>query len=116
VFTCKRCGEVGVIIDSLPAMKMGWDSNRAGRGEQIGSDTYRYLKNPERFKGPRRTAGVEGLRAWDDVPDRVSIMIGMKLYEHYPNGGVTAKIVMNEVLALGAKDWGTGIRDHKCKP
>jgi len=83
--------------------------------EQIGSDTWRFIKNPKRFDGPRRTEGVEGMRAWDDAPDRVSIIIGMNLYREYPNGGVTAKIIMDKVLAVPIAEWGTGVQKHVCK-
>jgi hypothetical protein len=83
--------------------------------EQIGSDLYRQARNSERFKGPRRTEGVEGMRAWDDVPDRVSIIIGMNLYKEYPNGGVTAQIVMDKVLAVPIAEWATGVQKHVCK-
>ena len=83
--------------------------------EQIGSDLYRQMRNPERFKGPRRTEGVEGMRAWDDVPDRVSIMIGMNLYKEYPNGGVNAQVIMDKVLAVPIAEWAGGVQKHVCK-
>ncbi|RMN64369.1 PAAR-like protein [Pseudomonas syringae] len=83
--------------------------------EQIGSDTWRLIKDPKRFDGPRRTEGVEGMRAWDDTPDRVSIMIGMNLYKEYPNGGLTGKIVMDKVLAVPISHWATGVQPHVCK-
>ncbi|WP_448091797.1 polymorphic toxin type 44 domain-containing protein [Pseudomonas lini] len=83
--------------------------------EQIGSDTWRFIKNPKRFDGPRRTEGVEGMRAWDDTPDRVSIILGMNLYKEYPNGGLTGKIVMDKVLAVPISDWATGVQPHVCK-
>jgi hypothetical protein len=34
---------------------------------------------------------------------------------HYPNGGITSKIIMNEVLAVSPANWGEGIRVHICK-
>ncbi|PWY40445.1 polymorphic toxin type 44 domain-containing protein [Pseudomonas sp. RW409] len=83
--------------------------------EQIGSDTWRFIKNPKRFDGPQRTKGVEGMRAWDDVPDRVSIIIGMSLYKEYPNGGLTGKIIMDKVLAVPISDWAKGVQPHVCK-
>ncbi|SEM18033.1 Zn-binding Pro-Ala-Ala-Arg (PAAR) domain-containing protein, incolved in TypeVI secretion [Pseudomonas sp. NFIX51] len=83
--------------------------------EQIGSDTWRFIKNPKRFDGPQRTQGVEGMRAWDDVPDRVSIIIGMSLYKEYPNGGLTGKIIMDKVLAVPISDWAKGVQPHVCK-
>ncbi|WP_338805829.1 polymorphic toxin type 44 domain-containing protein [Pseudomonas chlororaphis] len=83
--------------------------------EQIGSDTWRFIKNPKRFDGPQRTKGVEGMRAWDDLPDRVSIIIGMSLYKEYPNGGLTGKIIMDKVLAVPISDWAKGVQPHVCK-
>ncbi|AZC35158.1 polymorphic toxin type 44 domain-containing protein [Pseudomonas chlororaphis] len=83
--------------------------------EQIGSDLYRQIRDSEKFHRPRRTEGVEGMRAWDDVPDRVSIVIGMNLYKEYPNGGLTAKIIMDEVLAVPVSEWAGGIQEHVCK-
>ena len=55
------------------------------------------------------------MRSWDDVADRVSISIGVKLANEYPNGGVTAKMIMDEVLAVAPENWGEGIDDHVCK-
>ncbi|MNR46402.1 hypothetical protein D3C85_1653600 [compost metagenome] len=55
------------------------------------------------------------MRAWDDVPDRVSITIGINLYKEYPNGGVTAKVIMDKVLAVPLSDWGKGVEEHVCK-
>uniref|UniRef100_UPI000491A748 polymorphic toxin type 44 domain-containing protein n=1 Tax=Pseudomonas sp. Ant30-3 TaxID=1488328 RepID=UPI000491A748 len=90
--------------------------------EQIVSDTLRkvgeVLKKPKeerRLPGPNRSVDIDGLRAWDDAPDRTSISIGIKLFSQHPNGGVTAKMVMNEVLAVPPEAWGAGIREHKCK-
>ncbi|MHC8304069.1 polymorphic toxin type 44 domain-containing protein [Pseudomonas sp. PB3P13] len=90
--------------------------------EQIVSDSLRkvgeVLKKPKeerKLPGPNRSADIDGLRAWDDAPDRTSISIGIKLFSQHPNGGVTAKMVMNEVLAVTPEAWGVGIREHKCK-
>jgi uncharacterized Zn-binding protein involved in type VI secretion len=90
--------------------------------EQIVSDTLRkvgeVLKKPKeerKLPGPNRSADIDGLRAWDDAPDRTSISIGIKLFSLHPNGGVTAKMVMDEVLAVPPEAWGAGIREHKCK-
>ncbi|OLF53103.1 polymorphic toxin type 44 domain-containing protein [Pseudomonas chlororaphis] len=83
--------------------------------EQIGSDTWRFIKNPKRFDGPQRTEGVDGMRAWDDVPDRVSIIIGMNLYKEYPKGGLTGKIIMEKVLAIPISEWAKGVQPHACK-
>lgn len=90
--------------------------------EQIVSDSIRKVKEvfnePEdqwKLPGPNRSADIEGLRAWDDTPDRNSINIGMRLFSQHPTGGITAKMLMTEVLALPPKAWGTGIREHECK-
>lgn len=90
--------------------------------EQIVSDTLRkageVLQKPKeerKLPGPNRSADIDGLRAWDDAPDRTSISIGIKLFRQHPNGGITAKMVMSEVLAVVPEAWGKGIREHKCK-
>ncbi|WP_241149847.1 polymorphic toxin type 44 domain-containing protein, partial [Pseudomonas viridiflava] len=58
--------------------------------EQIASDAVRFALNPSRRRGPHRFENIEGLRAWDDAPDRISITIGMELYESHPMGRLTA--------------------------
>ncbi|WP_097304445.1 polymorphic toxin type 44 domain-containing protein [Pseudomonas chlororaphis] len=83
--------------------------------EQIVSDSLRKIQKWNERRGPRRSAGIDGLRAWDDVPDRISINIGMKLYSQHPNGGITAKMIMDEVLAITPEEWGDGAIVHKCK-
>ncbi|MNC38846.1 hypothetical protein D3C75_874750 [compost metagenome] len=91
--------------------------------EQIGSATYRKLeeiadnlpKDEQKKRWPYRSADIDGLRAWDDIQDRLSISIGVKLYNKHPNGGITAEMVMNEVLSIPPEQWGDGIREHKCK-
>jgi hypothetical protein len=90
--------------------------------EQIVSDSARKVAeliepNEEReLPGPRPTASPwTELRSWDDVADRVSISIGIKLCRQYPHGGITAKMIMNEVLAIAPANWGDGIRVHVCK-
>ncbi|POA75815.1 polymorphic toxin type 44 domain-containing protein [Pseudomonas sp. GW531-T4] len=89
--------------------------------EQIVSDSWGKVtditKPPERRKhrGPHRAENVDGLRAWDDDPDRISISIGIKLFNQHPNGGITAKMVMDEVLAVTPQEWGAGVIEHKCK-
>ena len=93
--------------------------------EQIASDSLRKagekftelltLQTPEKpLPGPRRSGDVRGLRAWDDTPDRISIGIGIQLYKEQPNGGITAKMVMDKVLAISPTEWGEGVRAHKC--
>ncbi|EJM83048.1 polymorphic toxin type 44 domain-containing protein [Pseudomonas sp. GM60] len=96
-------------------------SDGAG-GEQIASDSIRKFKelvtpNTGRkpLPGPHRSEDVDGLRAWDDAPDRISIGIGVKLYKQHPNGGITAKMVMDEVLAVSPEEWGDGVSEHKCE-
>lgn len=83
--------------------------------EQIASDSIRKVQKWDERKGPHRSADIEGMRAWDDIGDRVSISIGVKLYKQHPNGGITAKMLMDEVLALPRSSWGDGTRDHVCK-
>jgi uncharacterized Zn-binding protein involved in type VI secretion len=89
--------------------------------EQIVSDSWGKVtditKPPEKRKhrGPHRAENVDGLRAWDDDPDRISISIGIKLFNQHPNGGITAKMVMDEVLAVTPQEWGAGVIEHKCK-
>jgi hypothetical protein len=83
--------------------------------EQVASDSLRKIQKWNERKGPHRSADIEGIRAWDDIGDRVSISIGVKLYKQHPNGGITAKMVMGEVLALPRSSWGDGTRDHVCK-
>jgi hypothetical protein len=58
--------------------------------EQMGSDL-------ARLNRPARSAGVSGLRAWDDPHDRAAITIGMDLYRRRP-AGVTAQEVLNAVI------------------
>jgi uncharacterized Zn-binding protein involved in type VI secretion len=83
--------------------------------EQIASDSIRKIQKWEERPGPHRSADIEGMRAWDDAPDRVSIMIGMNLYKEYPSGGLTAKIIMDKVLAVPVAEWAKGIQEHDCK-
>lgn len=84
--------------------------------EQMGSDTKRWCEDRQKNPGPHLTASLfDGLRAFDDVADRVSISIGVKLYKQHPNGGITAKIIMDEILAVAPENWGDGVRVHECK-
>ena len=57
--------------------------------EQIGSDVLR-------GKLPRSSAGVSGLRRFDDPSDRAAIAIGIKLFQTNPKG-VTRQQVLQEV-------------------
>ena len=83
--------------------------------EQIASDTIRKVQDWDEQDGPRRYADIDGMRAWDDIGDRVAISIGIQLYKQQPNGGITAKVLMDEVLALPLSNWGGSVRDHVCK-
>lgn len=90
--------------------------------EQIISDAKRKVlevtKKPKaqwELPGPNRSADMDGLRAWDDAPDRISISIGVKLYRQHADGGVTAKLIMDEVLAITPDAWGKGVKIHACK-
>ncbi|MFJ2320015.1 polymorphic toxin type 44 domain-containing protein [Pseudomonas sp. NPDC087817] len=72
-------------------------------------------QTPEKpLPGPHRSGNVEGARAFDDAPDRISIQIGVQLFKEHPNGGITAKMVMDKVLAVSPTEWGDGVRAHKC--
>lgn len=91
--------------------------------EQIASDTIRKIdevatkpKEHWRLPGPHPTASAwTELRSWDDVADRVAISIGIKLSNEYLDGGLTAKIVMDEVLAIDPGNWGEGVSVHVCE-
>lgn len=91
--------------------------------EQIVSDSLRKAdeiweksKEDRKLPGPRPTASPwTELRSWDDIADRVSISIGTNLAVQYPNGGITAQIIMNEVLAVAPESWGDGVRVHICE-
>ncbi|MGF6153666.1 polymorphic toxin type 44 domain-containing protein [Pseudomonas fluorescens] len=83
--------------------------------EQFASDSIRKAFDWENRRGPHATEGVDGLKAYDDAPDRISISIGIKLFAEHPNGGITAKMIMEKVLAVKPKDWGDGVRVHVCK-
>ncbi len=83
--------------------------------EQIASDSIRKFNDWEERSWPHRSADIEGLRAWDDVGDRVAISIGAKLCKQHPNGGITAKILMDEVLAIPQSSWGDAARAHICE-
>lgn len=91
--------------------------------EQIASDALRkgeeWVKKPAKdwtLPGPHPTASPwTELRSWDDVADRVSISIGVRLANLHPNGGITAKMIMDEVLTIAPENWGEGIDNHKCE-
>jgi uncharacterized Zn-binding protein involved in type VI secretion len=56
--------------------------------EQIGSDTKRWFEDSKKNPGPHLTASLfDGLRAFDDIADRVAISIGVKLAKQYSSGG-----------------------------
>jgi hypothetical protein len=82
--------------------------------EQIISDSIRKLQDWEDRPGPHRSENIEGLRAWDDIPDRKSITIGVRLFVNHSFSGVSAKKIMDEVLAGDPAGWGEGISVHKC--
>lgn len=83
--------------------------------EQIGSDTVRKFGDWKNKPGPHRSVDIPGLRAWDDIPDRKSIIIGINFFLYYPHNGVTAEAIMNKVLSGDPSEWGEGIRVHKCE-
>lgn len=83
--------------------------------EQIGSDIVRKFQAWEKNPGPHRSAEVAGLRAWDDVADRLSITIGMKLYGMGLGRALEGADVMNEVLSYSPEEWGRdGVVVHDC--
>ncbi|HEX8595103.1 MAG TPA: polymorphic toxin type 44 domain-containing protein [Pseudomonas sp.] len=102
-------GYIGIVC----GFSEDWLFDGAGL-EQIGSDSVRKLNNWNDKPGPRRSENVDGLRAWDDPPDRISIGIGIKLYQRYPDGSLVAGIVMDEVLAVSHADWGSAVELHEC--
>jgi hypothetical protein len=91
--------------------------------EQIASDAVRKVeewwnkpKSQWQLPGPHPTASPwTQLRSWDDTADRVAISIGIRLATMHPNGGVTTKTIMDEVLAVAPENWGEGIIDHRCE-
>lgn len=82
--------------------------------EQIASETFRFLLNPSKYDAPGPSKNIEGLRAWDDDPDRISISIGIALYELYPIGKLTGRIILEKVLAVGISNWKCGVQVHEC--
>jgi uncharacterized Zn-binding protein involved in type VI secretion len=90
--------------------------------EQIVSDTlhkadeiWEKPKEDRKLPGPHPSASPwTQLRSWDDVADRVSISIGIKLANQHLDGGITADMIMNEVLAVAPEKWGEGVRVHEC--
>ncbi len=105
------------LLDPKPLQVDGLSESLLSDGaglEQIASESIRKLLDWERRQGPHAAEGVEGLRAFDDAPDRISISIGIRLFDEHPNGGITAKMVMEKVLAFTPEDWGDGIRVHEC--
>jgi hypothetical protein len=81
-----------------------------------GAGAAQFLSDATTKAGPHTTASPwTEPRSWDDVADRVSIQVGMKLAKQHPTGGVTAKMIMDEVLAVPLENWGDGIRVHECK-
>lgn len=98
-----------VLLDGAGAEQIVSDSGR--KAEEM----WRKPKEEWELPGPHLTTSLsDGLRAFDDAPDRVSISIGVKLANHHPHGGITAKMVMDEVLAVAPENWGDGIRVHEC--
>ena len=98
-----------VLLDGAGAEQIISDAKR--KVEEVFTEPKYKWKQP----GPNRSDDVEGLRAWDDAPDRISISIGVRLYQQHPNGGVTAKMIMDEVLAVLPQAWRKGIRIHVCQ-
>ena len=64
--------------------------------EQIGTDLLRR-------RWPRRSQGIDGLRAYDDPSDRASISMGMELYAVVPSH-VSAKELVDTILMTAGLD------------
>lgn len=121
----QKQGEVDFFYDIWSNIHYGYVGRAGGLSEsvlldgagleQIASDSIRKIQEWNDHEGPHRSADIEGLRAWDDIGDRVAISIGVNLHKLHPNGGITAEMLMAEVLALPRSSWGDGIRDHACK-
>ncbi|WDY56085.1 polymorphic toxin type 44 domain-containing protein [Pseudomonas sp. PSKL.D1] len=121
----QKQGEVDYFYDIWSNIHYGYVGRAGGLSEsvlldgagleQIASDSIRKIQKWDERKGPHRSADIDGVRAWDDIGDRVAISIGVNLYKHHPTGGITARLLMAEVLALPRSSWGDGIRDHICK-
>ncbi|CAI3790140.1 hypothetical protein AHFPHNDE_03859 [Pseudomonas sp. MM227] len=54
------------------------------------------------------------LRHWHTPAERLAINIGVALYQRHPEGLLTAKAMINAVLAAEQENWGTGRREHRC--
>ena len=70
----------------------------AAWGGLFGASSGPYSQPPSPAVRPTRSAGVSGLRAWDDPHDRAAITIGMDLYQRRPVG-VTGRDLLNAVIA-----------------
>ncbi|KPY25963.1 PAAR domain-containing protein [Pseudomonas syringae pv. philadelphi] len=124
-------GEYGYFYDIWSNIYYGYVGRAGGLSEsvladgagleQIVSDTVEAIcditkpQESRKHRGPQRAENVEGLRAWDDVPDRISISIGVKLFYENPNGGVTARMIMDKVLAVTPSEWGDGASVNVCE-
>jgi hypothetical protein len=64
--------------------------------EQIGTDVLRR-------RWPRRSSGVEGLRAFDDASDRTAISLGIEFYSVIP-GHITAPHLVQTIVMTGGLD------------
>ncbi|WP_028624055.1 polymorphic toxin type 44 domain-containing protein [Pseudomonas sp. Ant30-3] len=98
-----------VLLDGAGAEQIVSDSIR--KGDEVLTKPIAEWKLP----GPHPTASPwTDFRSWDDVADRLSISIGVKLANQHPDGGITAKMVMDEVLAVTPENWGDGASVHVC--
>jgi hypothetical protein len=62
--------------------------------EQIGSDILR-------FRWPTRGVGVQGLRAFDDKPDRAAMSLGIELYQAVPDHISAHELVQTILMTDG---------------
>ncbi|AHG41972.1 hypothetical protein N018_17845 [Pseudomonas syringae CC1557] len=82
--------------------------------EQIVSETLGKIRKPIKNDWPTPSKDVEGLRAWDDDPDRIAIGIGIALYRRLPEGAVQGSEIMKDVLQVPDNSWGKGVELHSC--
>ncbi len=54
------------------------------------------------------------LRHCRTTAERLAINIGVELHKRHPEGMVTAKAMINAVLAAEQENWGAGRREHRC--
>ena len=69
-------------------------------------------KEQQKKKGPQRREGAEGLRAWDGNPTEYPSVLASNYFRQHSNGGITAKMITTEVLAVTPEEWGRKIDSY----